>query len=99
MRVIDVFGTETEAFCGVGRVTVLGGPVLEVREFWRTHMCLPERRHGERRVTWERRKLEMRGRRHRNAPRRRVDALTPTEREALARGIEHVEIITVPEIA
>jgi hypothetical protein len=98
MRVIDVFGTETEAFAAPGRVTVLGGPVLEVRDFWRTHMCLPERRNGERRAIRERRKLEMRGRRHR-APRRRVDALTPTEREALARGIEHVEIITVPEIA
>jgi hypothetical protein len=98
MRVIDVFGTETEAFAGVGRVTVLGGPVLEVREFWRTHMCLPERRNGERRVTWERRKMEMRGRRH-HGPRRRVDALTQNEREALCRGIEHVEIVMRTERA
>jgi hypothetical protein len=99
MRVIDVFGTETEAFATVGRVTVLGGPVLETQDFWRTHVCLPERRNGERRVTWERRKLEMRGRRHRNAPRRRVDALTATEREALARGIEQVEVVMIQERA
>jgi hypothetical protein len=86
MRVISAMGEETEAFVGACRVTVLGGPVLSVADFYRTYVRIPERRNGDRRVQRERRKVEMCGRRHRGSSRRRGDAITAAEWDRLREG-------------
>lgn len=96
MRVTNYHGTrETEAFPALGRVTVLGGGILHASEFYATYRCEKERRDGERRQTWDRRKRQDAGRRHRGHSRRRLDHLTPAEREALMYGAHAVWMIEV----
>jgi hypothetical protein len=87
MRVTDIRGNETEAFLGNGHVVVLGLGSLPVREFRAHFLGLPDRRNGERRVQRDRRRASGLARRM-GTPRRRMDAITLGERDALLVGIE-----------
>jgi hypothetical protein len=96
MRVTDYEGHETEAFhAALGRISVLGNGTMGASTFYQNYRILNDQRHGERRATRERRKVETAGRRHRGGGRRRIDAITTREREALCLGVEYVEISLV----
>jgi hypothetical protein len=89
MRVADGWNdTETEAFISlsVGRATILGGCTMDLGDFYRAYRVMEDRRNGDRRETRERRRIPSGARRM--GPRRRVDALTPSERLALSLGVE-----------
>jgi hypothetical protein len=89
MRVTDCWNeTETEAFISLsdGRATILGGCSMDLGDFYRAYRVMEDRRNGDRRETRERRRIPSGARRM--GPRRRVDALTPSERLALSLGVE-----------